>query len=161
MGLSSDPMGLSGRQSDWHNWPNASEGFNMKEWLFEEHWFQVSGFILTVVTKNKAFVVETNAFMMGNCESAKLKIQALVHFGVRIWQLQYGIFEKKCMDHPGLFHCTSRSSVSTFCKSHMIELPVDTLVQFLSRQPFLCFNSCHVKSVLPCEHVCFSVLNKI
>lgn len=45
----------------------------MIEWLFEEHRVQVSGFILTIVTKNKAFVVEMNGFMFGNCESTELK----------------------------------------------------------------------------------------
>ena len=74
-GPGSDPVGLA----TWHMIPMpdhiASEGFNMIEWLFGEHWVQVSGFILTIVTKNKAFVVETNALMIWNCESAKLKFK--------------------------------------------------------------------------------------
>lgn len=108
----------------------ASEGFNMIEWLFGEHWVQVSGFILTIVTKNKAFVVETNALMIWNCESAKLKFKPWFNLVFRIWPLQYVIFDKNPMDHPGIFHCTYRISVSNYFKSHMIESPLGTFAQF-------------------------------
>jgi len=69
------PCGVGRMARDSHAWPHASEGFNMIEWLFEEHQVQVSGFILTIMTKNKPFVVEMNGFMFGNCESTKLKFK--------------------------------------------------------------------------------------
>ena len=43
--------------------------------------------------KKKTFVLEMNAFMFGNCESPE-PIKTLVHFGVRIWQLQYVILTR-------------------------------------------------------------------
>ena len=80
--------------------------------VFSRALIQVSAFILTIVTKNKAFVMEMNALTeLWVCWT---QFETLVHIGVRIWQLQLVRFNKKPMDHPGIFLCTSRMSVSNF-----------------------------------------------
>lgn len=43
--------------------------------VFSRALIQVSGFILTIVTKNKAFVMEMNALTIGHCESANLNLK--------------------------------------------------------------------------------------
>ena len=43
---------------------------------------------------------------------SELQVPTLVYFGVQTRQLQYVIFIKKRMGHPGIFHCTSWVTVS-------------------------------------------------
>lgn len=76
-------QGLAGWQNDWHACPHCLCGIQYDSVVFAEHWVQVSGSVLMIVTKKKAFVLEMNAVMAGTCESAKLRF---IRFGSLLCQ---------------------------------------------------------------------------
>ena len=88
----------------------ASEGFYMIQGWFTEVWVQILGIILMIMAKKKKLY--SRGISHGrDLRVSELKVPTLVYFGVQTRQLQYVIFVKKPMEHPGIFHCTSWVSV--------------------------------------------------
>ena len=130
----------------------ASEGFYMIQGWFAEVWVQILGIILMIVAKKKKKKKKwKHLYSRGmshgrDLRVSELKVPTLVYFDVQTRQLQYVIFVKKPMEHPGIFHCTSWVNEYIYFLMSPGRIPVEAFLQFSTRQPFCSPGSWRMKS---------------
>ena len=147
---------LAGVQKDRHDWPHCFWRILYDPGLIRRglgsdfrYYFNDHG---QKKKKKKKHLYSRGISHGRDLRVSELKVPTLVYFDVQTRQLQYVIFVKKPMEHPGIFHCTSWVNEYIYFLMSPGRIPSRRISSVFYQTTFLQpWIMAHEVWILPCE----------